>query len=117
MAEPLIVVDSFGRSQQADSEPEYLFAQALLAEGKRFWFQYSVRGGHGLKGGIILDFLVYDPFRIGIEIIGGYWHRETSEERFRDAIVEQFLGRELIKRPDTEIDTYDKARRAVKRYL
>ena len=111
------VTDSFGRTQQADSENEYNFAQALHAEGKTFWFQYQVRGGHGMKGGYILDFMVYDPFRKGVDIEGPYWHRKTNEERFRDAIIEAFLGGPIIKIPDEETKTVDAARRAVRKYL
>ena len=111
------VTDSFGRTRLADSINEYNFALALHAEGKRFWFQYEVQGGHSLKGGAVVDFLVYNPFREAVDIEAAYWHRDTADERFRDAIVEAFLGRPIIKVTDTETETVEAARRAVKRYL
>lgn len=55
---------------------EWNVAQALDALGLRYDYQYSLAGGwEHLAGGIILDFLVYTPFRPTPVLVNGrYWH-------------------------------------------
>ena len=111
------VTDSFGRTRLADSKSEYFFSLALHSYKIRFWFQYTVQGGHTLKGGVVVDFMTYVPFRQPVEIIGAYWHQETNEERFRNSIVESAFGTPIIEVPEDECDDLDKAKSAVRRYL
>ena len=113
----LYITDLMGRTLQADSQNEYFFAIALQRERIPFIYQYAVKGGHMLPGGAVLDFMCFNPFRIGVEIVGAYWHRNTSRDRFRYAIIESFLGRPIQDISEEESATVDAAVMAVRKYL
>ena len=61
-------------------------------------FQYSIGGGASVRGGILVDFIVYNPFAIPVEVQGEHWHQEEldAEDRLRAARIEEYFGRELI---------------------
>ena len=69
----LVVVDSFGRSHRA-TLPEYNVALALQTLELVFSFQVEFAQGRRIRGGQVLDFLVYSPFPIPLQVYGEYWH-------------------------------------------
>ena len=60
------------------SLPEYLVLAELVRLGKQpgvdFTYQSPLMGGRVEKGGVILDFLLYDPPDLAINVQGEYWH-------------------------------------------
>lgn len=62
--------------------PEWAVYWALLALGKRpgvdFDFQSSLAGGRLEYGGLTLDFRLYDPPGLGINVLGLHWHYELG---------------------------------------
>jgi len=70
----LVVVDSTGREQLADSWEEYWIANALVDIDEYFEYQVSVLGGRRLPGGYVLDFVLGIAGLQVIEYAGDYWH-------------------------------------------
>jgi len=54
--------------------PEYNVALALDKFKIPYEFQVWIRGGRTLRGGLVVDFVVYNPFEQPVEIFGEYWH-------------------------------------------
>lgn len=72
-APELVVNDTYGRSHRA-TLPEYNVALALETLELPFMFQVEFFGGRRIRGGQVLDFLVYAPFEIPLQVYGEYWH-------------------------------------------
>ena len=69
------VTDITGRVRRA-SEYEYYVALALNKLRIEFRFQVKFQGGRGIRGGFILDFLVFTvPLATPLWVMGEYWHR------------------------------------------
>lgn len=115
--EPLLIQDSSGTVKQADSINEYNFGVALQQENLEFLFQFSIFSGHRSLGGIAVDFLVWAPFAVPVEIIGRYWHRDSSRERYRSAIIQQYFGRDVIEVSEEQSETIGAARSFIKREI
>lgn len=65
----------------ADSKEEWYVAQALDKLGLEYEYQKSVRGGRLVRGGQVLDFLVYTPGRnTVVDVRGKYWHTGKHED-------------------------------------
>jgi len=69
---PLTVTDTYGRIHKA-SLNEYNVAIALQKLELRFMFQVQLFGGK-MRGGQVLDFLVWNPFPIPLQVFGDYYH-------------------------------------------
>lgn len=69
----LVVIDSYGRSHRASTN-EYNVAWALQKLELQFEFQVEFAGGRRIRGGQVLDFLVYNPFGVPLQVYGEYWH-------------------------------------------
>jgi len=66
------------QGRQAGSLPEWYVALALDKVGLGYSYQYDIEGGNQLRGGQILDFLVYTaPLPTPVMIQGEYWHGGT----------------------------------------
>ena len=113
----LLIEDSSGAVKRAKSEDEYIFAIALHAEDIEFLYEFGIFGGHRTLGGVSIDFLVWIPFATGVEIVGAYWHRNSTRERFRTAIITSYFGREPIFITEDETKDIAAARRAIKSKL
>jgi len=114
---PLYVVDSFGNIQQAKSVNEYYVAVALAEENITFRYQYDIRGGHWVSGGIVVDFVVYIPFAVPLEVDERYWHTDSSRERYREAIIVQYFRQPVIRLTGSETADVGSARSAIRRKL
>lgn len=67
------------------TKPEWCVYWALQRLGKTpgvdFSFQSSQQGGRLDLGGAVLDFMLYNPPFIGINVQGIYWHYQFGGER------------------------------------
>ena len=113
----LLIEDSSGAVKTAKSEDEYIFALALHAEQIEFLYEFGIFGGHRTLGGVSIDFLCWLPFATGVEIIGPYWHRNSTRERWRIAIITSYFGRPPIEIVTDETTDIAAARRAIKTKL
>lgn len=60
---------------------EYNFALALEKFKLEYLFQVSYWGGRTMRGGMVLDFLVFtDPLRTPVWINGDYWHSGEQKQ-------------------------------------
>ncbi len=79
------------------SLPEYLVVRALeklgKIEGVDYSYQAPFMGGRLDKGGMIIDFLFFDPPDLAINVQGEYWHYGFgSEIKARDIIAREQLA-------------------------
>lgn len=77
----------FVRGQRAGSKDEYWVSLALdLIEQQTGWgwsYQVPVNGGREIRGGNVIDFLVYTPGRYTmLDPKGRYWHTGIHEDQF-----------------------------------
>ena len=115
--ELLYITDSSGATKRADSINEYNFGIALQLEELEFLFQFSIFGGFRTLGGVAVDFLVWTPFATPVEIVGAYWHQNTSKERFRSSIIRQYFGRDVVEVSEEQSETVEAARSFIKRVI
>jgi hypothetical protein len=65
-------------------------------------YQYAILGGRNLRGGLILDFLVFTvPTSTPLFVQGDYWHHQTKDKNARFKMIE--AQRVLKSRPAVEI--------------
>ena len=81
----------------AGSGPEYLCWQALLKLGLKpnidFSYQSQMAGGRLDKGGRVIDFEIYNPPNISINVQGVFYHYEKGAAvRQSDIMTRQFLA-------------------------
>lgn len=113
-AEKLPKAVSAPSSTQADEVPgmiqgiavgsvhEWRVAQALDKYKIEYRYQVPVRGGR-VRGGQVLDFLVYAPFARPLQVFGRHWHggREiSSEDKIKLQVLQEIYGVE----PDVIFD-------------
>ena len=113
----LLIQDRSGAIKQAKSENEYIFSVALKAEGLSFLYEFALFGGHLTAGGVAVDFVVWAPFLVPVEIIGAWWHRNTSKERYRSSIITSYFGREPVEITEEETEDVGASRAAIKKKL
>jgi len=79
------------------SGPEYLCWQALLKLGLRadidFQYQNQMAGGRLDKGGRVIDFIIFNPPDIAINVQGIFYHYEKgSAVRQSDILTREYLA-------------------------
>ena len=79
------------------SKPEWMFYASLLElgyqPGEDFTYQSPLMGGRLDKGGLIIDFLFYNPPDLAVNVQGVYYHYELgAETKARDLFARQALG-------------------------
>jgi hypothetical protein len=59
-----------------------------------YQYQVPIRGGNLLRGGQLLDFLLFIPTAQPLQVFGDYWHRAQLKnfDRFKLAIIQQIYG-------------------------
>ena len=117
MSEALFIQDSSGAIKRAKSEDEYIFHLALIAEQIEFLYEFTLFGGRRSLGGVSVDFLCWLPFATAVEIVGAFWHRNSTRERFRSSIIASYFGRPPIEINEDETTDVASARSAIKRKL
>jgi hypothetical protein len=89
-------------------------ADALEALGWDYWYQYSVAGGRRLRGGMVVDFIVWTrPAATPIWVNGRYWHARRSEtDKLQQARLKglvRFPVTDALEMFDEDCETYDDA--------
>jgi hypothetical protein len=106
-----------------DSKEEYWVALALYRLDLEFIYQYSIRGGSSVRGGQIVDFLVYTaPLPTPLLVQGEYWHRGTKNavSQFKVIEIQRYFGAEAqppVEIWDFEIPDRETTYQVVKRKL
>lgn|GEM_PF-7027327 len=92
------------RGQQAGSKEEYFVAQGLNKLGMKYSYQVPVMGGRNVRGGQVLDFLVYTPGKYTIvDVRGTYWHTGAREDSLDILRVTRRYGWLLLVAWDTDV--------------
>lgn len=86
------------------TKPEWYCYWALTKLGKvpgiDFDFQHSALGGRTFLGGLVADFVIYNPPGIVINIHGFHWHYEFGRERIMKDRVQRanvaWMGIQII---------------------
>lgn len=98
------------------SSYEFYFAMALEKYGVEYLFQVWYWGGRTVRGGQVLDFLLFTPFEQPVQVYGEYWHKGqmASEDKYKIAILEQFFQREVLILWGPDVGTYEDALKTVR---
>ena len=113
----LLIQDSSGAIKTAKSRNEYILHLALIAEDLQFLYEFGLFGGYRTLGGISVDFAVWAPFIVGVEVQGAWWHRNSTKERFRAALITSYFGQPPVYFLEEETEEVGLARSAVKAKL
>lgn len=107
------------QGRQAGSREEWRLAQALNERRIPFQYQVSVFGGTRVRGGQVIDFVVYLPYAQPVQVFGAYYHSnyKSAEERFGVSRIEQRYGRPVIIIWDYDLESVEEARQAVRRKI
>jgi hypothetical protein len=115
------MTDQLIQGSTPDSQNELNLAQALDHYKMEYIFQYSILGGKGVRGGLVIDFLVIKaPLPVPVQIQGSYWHSATMSkyEPFEVAQIEEYAKYagwdRLLELSEAETSTYEAALMAVK---
>jgi len=86
------------QGQVPDSKEEWWTAQALWKYKIPFEFQWQIFGGTSRRGGLIVDFVVWNPMRTPFEVNGNYWHRNEMDggDKLDLIAIEQHFMKEAI---------------------
>ena len=114
----LQVVDSYQRVHRATLN-EYNVALALQTCDLLFMFQVDFFGGRSLRGGQVLDFLVFNPMPTPVQVFGDHWHEGQlgTEDSYKLSLIQEQYGRDVVIFFQLDTDTYDHALAAVKGQL
>ncbi len=104
------------QGQMPGSINEWYVSLALERLQLDYYYQYQIYGGRGIRGGIVVDFVVYAPSAVPVEILGTYWHsaRQAPEDQLKWAAEEHYFRTKPILLSEEETDTADKALQAVR---
>ena len=94
--EDLIIQD-----RKVDSENEWNVGLALQRLGYEFDYQHYL-GGRGVRGSVIVDFLVYtNPLPVPLFVHGEYWH--TGTKAMEDQLQMQYIESRMRGTWDTPV--------------
>jgi hypothetical protein len=82
-----------------DSIEEWRVSVSLEKYNIEYRYQVEIDGGRNLRGGQVLDFEVYIPNAVPLQVMGEYWHAPAElddEERILLSRLEQIYGVEPI---------------------
>lgn len=108
------------QGQEPDSKNEYYIAQALEKFKLEYMYQFLLRAGSRTeRGAIVVDFLVFNPFGIPVQVYGEYWHsgERSAEDRLQEVYIQQYFGREVVAIMGTESDSRESAEAVVQAKL
>lgn len=101
------------------SSNEYFVSLALDKLKIEYTFQAVPFGWRGLRGEYIVDFVLYNPMEIPMEVYGDYWHTGQlgADDRMRLVLIEQHYGQPAIivwgRESDTKEEAYETVRQKV----
>lgn len=107
------------QGKQPDSKEEVWVAMALDRLKIGYIFQFDIFGGSHVRGGIMIDFLVFNPFGIPVEVLGKYWHTGElgADDKLRQGIIEQYFNRKVVNLWTEDLVDPDTTYTVVKREL
>ncbi len=102
-----------------DSKEEIYVAMALDELGYGYDYQVGVGSARDIAGTYVIDFVVYTPFAIPLEVFGDYWHagEMSTQEKYRLAIIEGIYHQEVLIVWGGKADTPEKALKTVRELL
>lgn len=105
-------------SEFGSKNEEYVY-YALVKYELPFDYQVPILGGTSQRGGIVLDFLVYNPFKTAVPVHGNYWHRAnlSSDEQYALGVLIQRFDNRVVVLWGDETDTPEEAEHAVRTWL
>lgn len=100
-----------------DSVNEYLLAKAMDEEELRYRPQVRLFAPAGVRGSIKIDYEVYNPFTLPVELYGEYWHtgQMGADDRLRELMIYQRYKRHVYRVWGNESDTIEKCRMVARR--
>jgi hypothetical protein len=107
------------QGKEPGSLEEWRVAKALMSMGIEFQYQYAVNGGNAVRGGQIVDFMIYNPFPVALQVFGNYWHsaQATSEDNLKLNMLAQLIGSEPLVLWGIDLATQAATNEAVRRVL
>jgi len=75
------------QGQMPDSKEEWWVSKALYRYQIPFQFQWEIFGGRDRVGGLIVDFVVWNPRFLPLLVNGNYWHRGQLKGGDRTKLV------------------------------
>lgn len=105
------------QGRQPQSINEWNVYLALVRLHFEFTYQYPIDGGHALRGGQVLDFVLWSaPRPIALYIQGAYWHKGlmTTEDQLKQARVQK-MGFEVVDLEEAETETPELAYAAIRK--
>lgn len=101
------------------STGEWRVAVALWKYKVDFRYQVPIWSVRGVSGAQVVDFVVYSPFPIPLQIFGEYWHSHslTSDDVWALAVIQAEFGVEPIVLWYEDLKDQEAANEAVKREL
>ncbi len=75
------------QGQMPDSIQEYWASQALYKYDIPFRFQWEIYSGRSRRGGLIVDFVVWNPIFSPFLVNGEYWHKGELKGGDKTALI------------------------------
>lgn len=100
-----------------DSIEEFRLARALERFGVQFEFQVPIHGGRSVRGGQVIDFVIYTPTPRPVQVEAEYWHRNKSENSFKLALIRKIYNTEPIIVQSFKLQTQEAADELVAREI
>ena len=75
------------QGRMPDSKEEWWVSKALYRYQIPFQFQWELFSGRDRAGGLIIDFVVWNPRFMPLMVHGNYWHRGQLKGGDRTALV------------------------------
>ena len=104
------------QGQTPDSKYEFWVSEALYRYEIPFMYQFQILGGRELRGGKVVDFLVWNPDATPLEVFGLYWHKSElpGGDRVGLDALRSYFGKEPIVLWATDAQTRDDVFRFVR---
>jgi hypothetical protein len=86
------------QGQMPDSKEEWWVAKALYRLEIPFQYQFQLFGGQYMAGGIVIDFVVFNPTATPVEVFGNYWHKGsiTGDDQMKLIEEQSYFNKEPI---------------------
>lgn len=107
------------QGKQPGSKEEYWVALALWKLKIPFQYQQPLFGGNRLAGGMIVDFVVYNPDATPVEVFGEYWHEGqlSGFDSLKLAIQHNYYGKMTVVLWANDLESPEKTYQVVRRKL
>lgn len=104
---------------------EWRVSLALDSLGYEYYFQYSIMGGHDVRGGQVIDFLVLtDPMPTPLFYNGDYWHtgQKGMDDAYKIFQVKKYMKGQILEpviiwEKKDGVDSLERAKLIVKEKL